>query len=123
MFAIVTTANSARMPTTTNTIRLCTRATSVEPAMLSTVIATTSADREQPSPRRVVVGERVARVAAERDTATIAVTMPVRRIGQPGGDGRDVADAEALVDVLQQAAAPTGSGAELARRSSPGAPR
>jgi hypothetical protein len=43
MLAIVTTANRARIPTTTNTIRLCTRATSVDPATLRNVITITAA--------------------------------------------------------------------------------
>ena len=39
----MTTAKNARMPTTTKTMRLWTRATNDEPAMFSRVIATTSA--------------------------------------------------------------------------------
>ena len=42
-FAIVTAANTARMPTTTKTITLWILATSVDPATFSAVIATTIA--------------------------------------------------------------------------------
>ena len=38
---MVTTANTVRMPTTTKTTTLWTRATKVDPAMLSSVMATT----------------------------------------------------------------------------------
>ena len=41
-FAIVTTAKTARIPTTMNTTRLDTRATNVDPATFNAVIATTS---------------------------------------------------------------------------------
>ena len=41
MFAIVTTANTARMPMTMKTITLCARATSVEPMMLTPVMMIT----------------------------------------------------------------------------------
>ena len=45
VFAIVTTANTARIPTTTNTTRLWTRATNVDPATFSAVMATTRGPR------------------------------------------------------------------------------
>jgi hypothetical protein len=43
MFAIVTTANTQRIPTTTKTIALCSRATTVDPAMFTPVITITTA--------------------------------------------------------------------------------
>ena len=43
MLAMVTTEKKARMPMTTKTTRLWTRATSVEPATLSRVMATSRA--------------------------------------------------------------------------------
>ena len=42
MFVIVTAANTARIPITTKTTRLCTRATSVEPATFKAVMARTT---------------------------------------------------------------------------------
>ena len=42
MFAIVTTAKNPRIPTTTNTMRLWTRATTVEPMTFTAVIAITT---------------------------------------------------------------------------------
>ncbi len=43
MFTIVTAANTTRIPTTTNTIRLCSRATAIDPPMFTRVMATTTA--------------------------------------------------------------------------------
>ena len=70
-------------------------------------------DGEDLHPGGVVAGERRAGVAPERE-GDHRRDDAVRDVGQPGDDRRDVAVAEALVDVLEQAAGGRELGTELA---------
>ena len=100
---------------TTKTTRLWTRATTRRAGDVEDGHRHEQGDGEDLHPGGVVAGERRAGVAPERE-GDHRRDDAVRDVGQPGDDRRDVAVAEALVDVLEQATGGRELGTELGER-------
>ena len=114
-FAMVTIAKTARMPMTTKTTTLWTRATIVGAGDVEGRHHHEQGDREDLDRDRVVAGERGAGVAPEGQ-GDHRGDDAVRDVDEPGDDRRDVAVAEAAVDVLEQAAGRRVARTELPER-------
>ena len=114
-FAMVTTANRVRMASTMLTMIACTRATAVDPTMLSVVMTTTSSTANTTAQTGSSSVDDRARVAAERCRDHRRDDRS-RHVEQPRHDAGDVPLPEPLREVGQHAAGRRVGGAELGER-------
>ena len=115
MFAIVTIANSAKIPITITTITLCARATSVEPATFTIIMTSTIRPANTFAQTDAVVREHLTGITAERHRHHRGHDG-VHRIRHPGRDAGEMPVAEATTDVFQQTCPRRDSGTQFGER-------